>query len=535
MKKLKKLRKEIRKVQKETEWSRLRIIKRLMRAYTYGIKPRDYFKNNCYKMKRKELKRLGERLQKRDLAIKETMKNGKLSRKDATRLVKEAHKLGFTYTRYISNRVWEFNFDELEEAIDVLNDIRRLNNFNYNYYVNIAAEKAGWSIEKTKDEMAKARGKGYYARSYIMNNLYLLKYEEIEDRKNEKPSKEDLIKKKEKQKEREEHIKKIRDEKGWTFGRYRIEYNKARFNCGCDEEEFYLYKLYNKSKKEQKEYITTNTYWKMKMRYCDFKENYIYFHDKALFNENFKKFIHRKWFTTDDLTYEKFKENIKGLSCIAYKPIDQLQGIGFRKFNVNESEHEDSKVYKYIKSNGRGIVEEFITQHHDTAIFSPKSCNSLRIVTMYLNNKFKILGAVFRTGIDNDFDNWSAGGIIAGVDVKTGKIDTDGADKKGNKFVCHPVSKVKYKGYQIPCWKKIEKELKEASKVIPNMPYIGWDVAITDKDEIEFIEGNHNHDIKILQSVYGILEDRGVKSILKSYMNEEMELNDESEEKSRKN
>lgn len=538
MKKIKSLRKTIKKIKEKTEWGNLKIIKRLIRARKYGINPKDYLKYNCYKKKRKDLEKLGETLQNKNQVIKETIKNTSLSKKEAMNLVKKAHDLGFTYQRYINAKVWEFTEDELEEAKESLDNLRKLQAYNYNYYINVIVERTGWTIEKVKEELKKAREKGYYVKGYIINNLYSLKDEEIEDLTLRKKTKEDLKKEKLKKQEKEERIEKIQKEKNWTLGRYRIELNKAKFNCGCEEEDFYLYKLYNKTKKEQKSYITADTYWKMKIKYCDFEKNYIYFHDKALFNEKFKDFIHRKWFKTDDLTYEKFKENIKGLSTICYKPIDQLQGKGFKKFKVNESEKKNKKIYKYIKNSPFGLVEEFITQHPDTAIFSKKSCNSLRIVTMRANNKFKILGAIFRTGIENDFDNWSAGGIIAGVDVKTGKLETDGADKKGNKFIEHPVSKIKYKGYQIPCWDKIVKELEKASKVIPNMPYIGWDVAITNKNEIEFIEGNHNHDIKAIQSPYGILENKGIKKVLKEYMDNEMEYNDENKgnkEKFKKN
>ena len=196
------------------------------------------------------------------------------------------------------------------------------------------------------------------------------------------------------------------------------------------------------------------------------------------------------------------------------------------KFKVNESKLQNANVYEYIISHGRGIVEEFITQHPTTAAFNSKSCNSMRIVTMNLNNEFKILGGVFRVGIDNEFDNWSAGGIIAGLDIKTGKINTDGSDKNGHKFIVHPNSKIKFKGYQIPCWKKVVKALEEASKMLPKMPYIGWDVVITDQEEVEFIEGNHNHDITILQAPYGILENKGVKYLIEPYITEGVEMKD---------
>ena len=528
MKQLKRLRKTIKKIKEKTGWSTLKVLKRLGRAYKYGITPTDYLKNNCYKKKRKDLEKLGKKLQKRNLAIKETMINRKMTKKEATKLVKEAHDLGFTYSRYLNNKVWEFNSDELPEAKEALDKIKKRDIYYREYYEKVAAKKTGWKVEKVKEEMAKARKKGHYSLSYIRYSLYLLKDEEIANKKLEenKLTEEEIKIKEEHERERKEHIAEIMKEKNWTLGRYRIEFLKAKYNCGCSATEFYSYKLYNKTLKEQKTYITFGLLWPVLVNYCDFEDEYRYFDDKSLFNEKFKKFVKRRWFTTDDLTYEKFEENIKGLKLIAYKPIDKLQGIGFKKFKVNESKLQNANVYEYIISHGRGIVEEFITQHPTTAAFNSKSCNSMRIVTMNLNNEFKILGGVFRVGIDNEFDNWSAGGIIAGLDIKTGKINTDGSDKNGHKFIVHPNSKIKFKGYQIPCWKKVVKALEEASKMLPKMPYIGWDVVITDQEEVEFIEGNHNHDITILQAPYGILENKGVKYLIEPYITEGVEMKD---------
>ena len=108
MKQLKRLRKTIKKIKEKTGWSTLKVLKRLGRAYKYGITPTDYLKNNCYKKKRKDLEKLGKKLQKRNLAIKETMINRKMTKKEATKLVKEAHDLGFTYSRYLNNKDKKF-------------------------------------------------------------------------------------------------------------------------------------------------------------------------------------------------------------------------------------------------------------------------------------------------------------------------------------------------------------------------------------------------------------------------------------------
>ena len=527
MKKINTLVKTIKKIKRKTGWTTLKVLRKLRNARKYGINSEDYLKNYCYKKNQKELEKLGKTLEKKNLAIKETMINRNMTREEAFKLVKASHDLGFTYTRYLNNKIWEFNSDELLELFTLLEDLKKLNDFNRKFYESIVMDKTGWTLEKTKEKMAKAREKGYYAKSYIMNNLYLLEDDKIID-KNAKLkvelTSEELLQKEEKEKEKENSILKICEQKNWTKGRYRIEYYKAKLNCGCDQEEFITYKLYDKSLKKQKEYITDDIYWKLKFEYGDFKDNYLYFQDKTLFNEKFKDFVKRKWFTTEGLTYEKFKENIKDLKLIAYKPIDKMQGVGFKKFKVNESELQNSNVYEYLKNNGKAIIEEYIYQDDSTGIFNPKSLNTIRIVTMNLNGKFSIIGAVLRMGNNNDFDNWSVGGIVAGIDVKTGKINTDGSDKKGNVYKTHPLTKEKFKGHQIAKWQEIKETIKKASLVVEDMPYVGWDIAVTKNGEVELIEGNHNHDLAVIQAPYAISENIGLKSTIKPYIKKEMEF-----------
>ena len=233
MKQLKRLRKTIKKIKEKTGWSTLKVLKRLGRAYKYGITPTDYLKNNCYKKKRKDLEKLGKKLQKRNLAIKETMINRKMTKKEATKLVKEAHDLGFTYSRYLNNKVWEFNSDELPEAKEALDKIKKRDIYYREYYEKVAAKKTGWKVEKVKEEMAKARKKGHYSLSYIRYSLYLLKDEEIANKKLEenKLTEEEIKIKEEHERERKEHIAEIMKEKNWTLGRYRIEFLKAKYNA----------------------------------------------------------------------------------------------------------------------------------------------------------------------------------------------------------------------------------------------------------------------------------------------------------------
>ena len=68
--------------------------------------------------------------------------------------------------------------------------------------------------------------------------------------------------------------------------------------------------------------------------------------------------------------------------------------------------------------------------------------------------------------------------------------------KKKNLYENHPQTDSKIKGFKFPDWDKAISMCKEASKVVPQMGYIGWDVCFTPNGPI-FVEGNEfpGHDI----------------------------------------
>ena len=67
--------------------------------------------------------------------------------------------------------------------------------------------------------------------------------------------------------------------------------------------------------------------------------------------------------------------------------------------------------------------------------------------------------------------------VSALIDAETGVIYTDGADKKGHTYECHPDSGIRVKGFQIPKWDEAVSMVKEAAMMIPDNHYCGWDLA----------------------------------------------------------
>ncbi|MBQ6171564.1 MAG: hypothetical protein IJK34_02895 [Clostridia bacterium] len=219
------------------------------------------------------------------------------------------------------------------------------------------------------------------------------------------------------------------------------------------------------------------------------KEYWHYFDNKTEFNKLFSEYVKRDWFDLKNGTKEEFQKWLEGKDVIVAKPLDGSSGRGVKKIRP-EKYRNDPDFYDELKADGTGIVEECVIQHEAINKINPSSVNTVRIVTLNGPKKNGIVYACIRIGQNGtDMDNVDCGGMACRIDLESGVISTPGADKQGNVYECHPESGVKLKGFTIPFFAEAKDMCLEAAKVVPQMRYIAWDVAITPDGPV-FIEGN---------------------------------------------
>jgi hypothetical protein len=290
---------------------------------------------------------------------------------------------------------------------------------------------------------------------------------------------------------------------GWSHAQYMLHLLKARVKCGCNSWEYMLSRMYEYPEEKLGMFVTTFMKDMMVTRYIDWENrSYKAFKDKQEFYRLFKDFIHRDWFVSDELDEETFLKRISTWgNALVYKPEEALKGIGIRKFTINESEEQNREVYKEIASSPRALIEQCIVQHETLAAFYPGAVSSIRIVTLRHGDDVSFLAGMFRTGKSGVVDNWSQGGVCAGVDMETGEIRTRGLLHNGDLVDTHPATGVVFKGTMIPYWDKVREECTKAAKVVENNPLVGWDVTVSPEGEVVFIEGNHSPGVIGMQAV----------------------------------
>lgn len=185
-----------------------------------------------------------------------------------------------------------------------------------------------------------------------------------------------------------------------------------------------------------------------------------------------------------------------------------------KHWRVDDKEYPISEAKEIIKKRlleDKYIIQNIVEQLPEINSIYPHALNTLRITTYYDKTKQSAMpfAGFYRIGANGGVaDNWAAGGILIGLDIKTGKLKKYGYFKHGygTKVIAHPDSGFVFENYQLPYYEQAMKQALELHEKLKGIPVIGWDIALTSNGPM-FIEGNDNVEMGPLQ----LSEDRGLK------------------------
>lgn len=266
-------------------------------------------------------------------------------------------------------------------------------------------------------------------------------------------------------------------------------------NYGAGYMDYDLFEMYNLTPEQRDTYLTRGRNNALIKQYNDYSYGH-YFTDKAEFNKRFENYIHRKWIP---LTAEKEQvlDFIRSHDVLIAKPLGGMCGKGIEKIRIADYESAEA-VYDHLTEGSAEMeLEEVITQHSAVSAIYPEAINTVRTVSIVKDGKAHIICTYFRIGNNGKHvDNFNNGGMVAPVDEKTGIVKDRAIDKEKNLYECHPYTGAEIKGFQFPDWEKAMDMVRTAALEVPQMAYVGWDVAFSDKGPC-LVEGNDfpGHDI----------------------------------------
>ncbi|ADJ15613.1 sugar-transfer associated ATP-grasp domain-containing protein [Halalkalicoccus jeotgali] len=169
------------------------------------------------------------------------------------------------------------------------------------------------------------------------------------------------------------------------------------------------------------------------------------------------------------------------------------------EYTVNGDPRSEGELRERLGKLDDYLVTEYVTQAPYAAdVYSP-SVNTMRVVTMYDEESGEAFVPAathrFGTARSGALDNFSQGGLSVGVDRETGRL---GAGIQylppdlPEEFERHPDTGERIVGREVPGWEAIKADLLAIADHLSYIPYIGWDLVVTDAGEFSIIEANNN-------------------------------------------
>ncbi len=245
------------------------------------------------------------------------------------------------------------------------------------------------------------------------------------------------------------------------------------------------FEFYNLNKQERKTYLTRGKNNEIVGTYND-KSFFHKFENKIEFNKIFNDYLKRDWMFLEN-NKDEFIMFFKNHKAIIVKPIDATGGNGVEKFEYT-SDEQASILYDTLIQNKQLLVEDCIIQHPDMNSLYEKSVNTMRMFTFLKDGQPYFLQAVLKIGNGGVVDNFSSGGMYTYAD-ESGTVFVEAIDRDDNIYYEHPISKAKIVGFKIPMFKEAVELVKECAKKVPEISYVGWDVAISKNGPV-IVEGN---------------------------------------------
>ena len=262
---------------------------------------------------------------------------------------------------------------------------------------------------------------------------------------------------------------------------------KSYYLYGTNANEYFCYDYPHKDHKERKTYLPRRKKDLMLVRQMKGKHEYFLdqIKDKNMFYEMEKPFFRREACRVEideDLT--GFISFVQKHSRFIAKPTRGGCGKGIEILDLKDFDEMAEKAFKYLREEDSSyIVEELIDQDPRMAEWNPTSINTLRIPSMRTSDGPVIFYPSIRVGrVGSIVDNAGAGGTFAAIDPKTGRIISEGFDKRGHHFPEHPDTHKTFMGAQIPEWDALIDFTHDLHESMPiEHKYLAFDLALSTK------------------------------------------------------
>ena len=182
-----------------------------------------------------------------------------------------------------------------------------------------------------------------------------------------------------------------------------------------------------------------------------------------------------------------FKKDSSAIAIIIKKRTGSSGGKSIFRINRGEEDKDREKLIQIftevLKSDY--MFQFYIRQHQKIEALNPGCLNTMRMDTFTNKDGISRVYSVFlRLGKSGSHvDNVGSGGLYVGVDLKTGRLISPGwsdfSHGAARNSEHSPATGIRFKDYEIPFFNEAVELVHEAASKVPQLRFLGWDVAIT--------------------------------------------------------
>lgn len=286
--------------------------------------------------------------------------------------------------------------------------------------------------------------------------------------------------------------KNLHSQRGGMTIRYFLDAISCGYRHQASPENYFVLRFYELNEKEREKYLTSGRSSQADKRLNRFltEEEAKLMSCKHLFYHKFNGLVKREFFYGPESSYQEMCRFLNANDTVILKPDRGIMGHGIQKLKTKDI--ADWKTFYEKCQKDSLLVEQLIKQHKTLEKICPGCVNSIRInMARDQQGKIHLIGACLKCGGAGAIaDNFHSGGVAYPIHAETGTVCGPGRNNTEIRdYEIHPGSQIRMPGLMIPHWNKIKKCAEEAMERIPNIGYVGWDIAVTD-DGPELIEGN---------------------------------------------
>ena len=176
---------------------------------------------------------------------------------------------------------------------------------------------------------------------------------------------------------------------------------------------------------------------------------------------------------------------------LVLKPVDGGQGrnlLVLAECNADGAVRSDGTrmdhdaLFDFLAREDEGwLIQYRVEQHPDLARVHPSSLNTLRIMTLVLDDGTitTTIGRLRMGRGGGAHDNSSAGGLTCQIDLATGHCGAAMLAYGDERFATHPDTGAAIEGLAIPHWQAAHELVERAHALLPFPRDLGWDVGVT--------------------------------------------------------